>query len=81
MTKNILSNVEEISWQEARKLVSKGCKELFRIIENISPGKELSFIRVKYPFGTLIQHDDEIYMPLDDNRTLPLSALEVPKEL
>lgn len=81
MRKTILPNVEEIGWAEAKSLVAKGCKELYKILEDISPPNDLTFIKVKYPFGTYIQHDDEIYIPLDDNRTLPLSALEIPQKL
>lgn len=72
--------IEEITWEQARKLVAKGCKKLLKIIDNINPGKDLTLVRVRYPYGATITHDDVLHLPTVSNQTLPLSNPETAKK-
>lgn len=82
MLRNILEGVEEIDWEEARKSACHGDQELFKILEEINPGQDLTFIRVKYPFGSVIMGKDQMYLPIDgSNKTEPLSHPNIPQAL
>lgn len=81
MAITLLPNVEELTWEEAQKTVIKGGSELYKILNGIDPGKKYTFIRVRYPFGAIILHDDEIYLPFDRNHSIPLSDPEIPTSI
>lgn len=81
MTKTLFPGVEEITWREAKKLAVKGDQELFKILEEIDPSDEYTFLRMRYPFGSFIMHEDSVYIPFNGNKSVPLSAPEVPQIL
>lgn len=43
--------IEEILWQDAKNDLTKVNSELAQIIDEINPGKDLSFLRISYAFG------------------------------
>ena len=81
MRNTICHGVEELSWSEARQYAAKGCMELFSILDEIDPVEQYTFIKVKYPFGDLIMHDDAVYLPMEGKKSVPLNDPEVPKSL
>lgn len=77
----LCANVEELSWKEIQKAAAKGCSELYKILNNIDPGEKYTFIRVRYPFGSIVMHEDEVYFPFERNNSIPLSAPEIPASI
>ena len=72
--------IEEITWDEARKSFSKGCKKLLKIIDDISPGKKYSLVRVRYPYGAVIIQNDTLHLPTTSTQTIPLNSPEIAKK-
>lgn len=64
--------ISEISWPDARKLLSQGDPVVRKIFEDIGPNAELSFIRVRYPYGMTILHENKIYLPISHQQSVPL---------
>lgn len=81
MSQSLLAGVTELKWNEAQKYAKQGCSELYDILCQIDPGPDLTFIRATYPFGTIIMHDDELYLPTDDYLSEPLSSENIPTNL
>ncbi len=71
--------IEELTWEKAKPLTAKGCKILDEIIDEISPEDELTFVSVRYPFGSLIIHNDVIYLPINQYHTVPITDKRIPK--
>src|SRR5579872_2005741 len=74
-------NVEELTWKSARKYAIKGCQELYKILDEIDPSDQFTLLRVRYPFGSTIMHDDAVYITYNGNNSIPLSDPEVPQKL
>ena len=66
--------IEQITWKEARPLLEKGDPELLQIFDELSPGKGLPFIKVRYPFGSNIKDGDTIKLPNGLGDTEPLDG-------
>src|SRR3990167_4417091 len=71
--------IEEITWDIARKSFSKGCK-LLKIIDDISPSKKLTLVRVRYPYGSIIVQNDTLHLPVSGSKTVPLNSRELPSK-
>ncbi len=81
MPQTLYPGVEELKWKEARKYMVHGCRELYKIFEEIDPTDQYTFIRICYPYGSLIMHNDELYIPYDGNLTISLNSPEIPQTL
>jgi hypothetical protein len=57
--------LEEVSWQNVRKQVAEKNGVLSHIIDELSPGKEYSLYKAKYPFGSEILKNGELQLPFD----------------
>jgi hypothetical protein len=75
--KTLHRNIQEISWLEARPLFQKVEPELAEIINNLSPNKSFTLLRVSYPFGSMILDKAIIHLPTDSGHTIPLSDSEI----
>lgn len=72
--------IQELTWQEARPLASKGCQKLLSILDEINPADDLTFIKVKYPFGATIIKDDVLHLPVSEHKTTPINSSEINKK-
>ena len=59
------TNIIVQTWNDVRDEVSEINPKLFALIENLSPGKEYDFVRVKYPFGTNIINNGHLQLPVE----------------
>ena len=51
MSKEKRTLIEELTWPDVRDSVAGVSKELSTIIDNISPNKEFTVFKIRYPFG------------------------------
>lgn len=65
--------IEELTWKEAIPYVSNGCSTLFSILSEIEPPKDLTLIKVRYPFGSIIIQDDVLHLPINQTSTVPIT--------
>lgn len=73
--------IEELTWEEASKLLFPVNHELTKIIDDISPSNDLKLYRVKYPFGARIIHDAETYIPVEDGSYISFNDASLPQDL
>lgn len=66
MSKEKRTLIEELTWSEVRDTVANTCKELCDIVDDISPGKEFTVFKVRYPFGTKISDQNSFYLPISN---------------
>lgn len=78
MSNNEEPLIQELTWQEARPLAAKGCQKLLSILDEIDPADDLTFIKVKYPFGATIIKDDVLHLPIDYKNTAQIHSSQVP---
>lgn len=76
--KSSLKQIEELTWKEARSYAAKSCSDLFEALDAIDPSDKYTLLRVRYPFGALIMHDDTVYLPIEGSRSVPLSDPSIP---
>lgn len=69
--------VEELLWKDVREVVTNTCKELATIIDGLSPTKEYTVFRVRYPFGTKVSDKSQLYLPTSSNASLPMTCNEI----
>lgn len=72
--------IEEITWNDGRKLLRNGCQKLLDIIDEISPSKKLTLVRVRYPYGAIIAQNDSLYLPTHGIHTVSLHNSKTPKK-
>ena len=77
MPKEQQTLVEEVTWSEVRNTVSNTCKELASIIDDISPGKEFTLLKVRYPFSAKILENGEFFLPTPSNISTPITSNEI----
>lgn len=81
MKQEINDYIQILTWNDARPFVKKSDERLFKIIEEIDPGKEFKFIKVRYPFGTTILDNDIVYLPDKPFSSSPAKFADVPLKL
>ena len=62
--------IEELTWQDVRDAVANSCKDLANIIDDISPSKEHTVFKVRYPFGMKISDKTSLYLPTSLNTSI-----------
>lgn len=80
MTKNLLPIIEELTWKQAKKLAYKTDNKLLDIIDEIAPGSDLTFVRVCYPFGSIIIQNDVLHLPISSTQTVPITNELIPQK-
>jgi len=78
-TSNQAEYLEEITWDQVRDAVITVQPELAAIIDEINPGKKLTFVRARYPYGVDIFHKGKLYVPLNTGSVVPINHHLVPK--
>ncbi len=73
--------IEELSWEEVRKEAKAACADFTDIIDKISPSKDLTFIKVRYPFGAKIIDNGLLNLPTDRGELRPITDTRLPKEI
>ncbi|MFN8770364.1 MAG: hypothetical protein ACK5Z5_09990 [Neisseriaceae bacterium] len=76
-----LIDVEELTWDRASNIIENVNPELVKIINKLSPDKELTLYKVRYPFGVKIMHNSESFLPLVDGGTISFNSPELPEKL
>lgn len=72
---------EKVYWNNVREDVRAVNPVLFHSIEKIEPNKNLSFIKARYPYGTLIIDQGVIHLPTKNGSILPLDNPGISTEL
>lgn len=75
------SLTEELKWEQVKKEVKNISSEFSNIIDNISPGNELSFIKVKYPFGSQIVNNGLLNLPTDQGKLRNITDTKLPSKI
>jgi hypothetical protein len=81
MVKEVKPLIEEVLWQDVRNEVARTCKTLADIIDNISPSKEYTLFKVRYPFGTKILENTLFYLPDKYKTSLPITDTKIPHDI
>lgn len=71
-------DVQEVFWEDVRDEIYKLNPELAKICDQISPGKEHSLLKVRYPYGATIVDKGEFHLPSPDGSLLSLKSDHVP---
>ncbi|MBP9741876.1 MAG: hypothetical protein KBD37_00790 [Burkholderiales bacterium] len=74
-------DIEEISWDNASKLLQKLQPDLVKFINAVSPDKELTLYKASYPFATSIIKSADIQLPLTDGDTISVNSSNLPPQL
>jgi len=69
--------IEELTWQDVRDSVISSCKDLADIIDDISPNKEHTVFKIRYPFGMKIADKTSFYLPTDLNTSILATDPEI----
>ncbi|MBX9621582.1 MAG: hypothetical protein K2X28_06110 [Alphaproteobacteria bacterium] len=69
---------QEVFWEDVRDEIYKLNPELAKICDQISPGKEHSLLKVRYPYGATIVDKGEFHLPSSDGSLLSLKSDHVP---
>ena len=72
---------EETTWQQVKKEVSEANPKLAKIIEELKPSSQHTFIKAYYPFGANIRQDSKLNLPLANGDTLPFNHPKIPKAI
>lgn len=71
-------NIKELTWQEARKFIKEAKPELYKVLEEVQPGPDYTFIKANYSYGSHIRKDGMTYLPTLNGDTVPLTHASVP---
>jgi hypothetical protein len=70
---------QEVFWEDVRDEVYKLNPELAKICDQISPGKEHSLLKIRYPYGATIVDKGEFHLPSQEGSLLSLKDERVPE--
>ena len=65
-------NIQELTWEDVRASIKKLNKELFAVVEALSPSKKFSFIKARYPYGATIVNNGVLHLPLKSGKSIPI---------
>ena len=65
--------MEELTWQQVRQDVANSSQELSSIIDEISPSKKYTVLKVRYPFGSKVLENVEFYLPNEHGYSVPIN--------
>jgi len=72
---------QEISWMDGCSLLQSSNPELVKIIKQIKPSDEHTFLKVSYPFGSPIIYQGSAYLPASDRgKSISFNDETLPKE-
>ncbi len=56
-------NMQELSWDQVRLDLKKLTPALCEVIDSLNPGKHLTLIKARYPYGAKIIEDNKLHLP------------------
>ncbi|MCK4608289.1 MAG: hypothetical protein KAT71_02300 [Gammaproteobacteria bacterium] len=68
----ILPNIKKVSWEEIRVQVKNVNKELFQVIDNLSPGPDYTLYKAVHPFGHESVKGGTLFLPDKDGHAVSL---------
>lgn len=71
--------IVELTWEQIKKDIHPICEKLANIIDEINPSDDMTFIKVKYPFGSKIIHNGIANFPLETNEIVPITDTRLPE--
>lgn len=74
-------NLTEMSWQEARVLVSNANPKLTEIIDAWSPPSSYKLYKVSYRYGDSIFHNGVFHLPDEAGNLLPIDHPDIPSDI
>jgi hypothetical protein len=73
------ASLEELTWSEVRKDFAKVNATGAKIIDELSPGKDYTLIKCRYPFGSeILQHDGMFCIPNKEGSVVPIASNQIP---
>lgn len=73
--------VEELTWAQARGQVKDVCQRFTAIVDEINPNKELTFFKIKYPYGSHIIHEGTLNVVTEAGQIVSIKDAAAPKTL
>jgi hypothetical protein len=73
------ATLEVLQWKDVRNDVKDHA--LVEVIGQLSPGKKFPLYKIKYPFGAMIVHRGELYLPTSDGDVEPISSSKIPDDI
>lgn len=67
----------ELAWQEIKSEVKAVNPELFKIIEEINPKSNETFVKVGYPYGASITDNGDFYLPNQKGHLVPIQDADI----
>ena len=71
--------IEELLWEKARDEITAVSPDFAHIIDDIAPSNELTFIKVRYPFGAKIVDNGVLNIPTERGNLRPVTDPQLPK--
>ena len=72
---------QKVYWQDVRKAVAKVNPQLAKLIDKLSPGKDLPLYRASYVYGSVIVEKGKFYLPASDGTLVAMSSSKIPAEI
>lgn len=73
--------LKEVGWAEVSDEVKAVNPEIYSVLNQVSPEKELRLYVGEYPFGCKILKGGKFHVPLESGEMVPLNDHNVPKQL
>ena len=74
-------NIEELTWKEAGKFFKDHNPQLYDIIEEWSPNKEYTILKVSYQYGDKVLNDGIINLPTKTGNLYPINNHKIPSDI
>ncbi len=81
MVEAIQSNIDILTWADARESVVMHNPDFAAVIDALNPGKELKLIKVRYPFGQHILKQGKLQLPNDDGNWVDIDDASIDKKI
>lgn len=75
-----IRDIEELHWDQARDDVYKSDPAFAKIVDDLSPNKDFTLLKISYPFGAVIYQDGTFYLPTKDGFT-PMTDKKIPSHI
>lgn|GEM_PF-5694826 len=74
-------NIEEVSYCKIRNTLQFNVPDLVKILDELSPGRNLPLVKIAYPFGSMILDKAILHLPTVKYKSIPLSHPDVPNKI
>lgn len=69
-----MNKITRVSWDEVKHQVKQVNESIYRVIEDITPGKEIPFYLARYKFGEHFGIKNHAYLPTSNGQMEKLTA-------